>query len=253
MREKMKSEFNDKIYSKVFSESNERYHIEQTEKLERIVDLFEPCDKVLDVGCGDGWFGKRIIKEVGAEVHGVDISKDALKKAELSGLKVKKQNLYGNELSYPNNYFDAVLCGDIIEHLINTEFFIRELRRVLKKNGFLILSVPNIAAYYNRFLLLAGKLPLGIESASELVFPPVKAKDVYNTGHVRAYTKETITKLIQYHGFKIEDVKGVPIISHNDHVLGKYKKYVGISNSVEKFFAKFPTLASVIIIKARKL
>jgi methionine biosynthesis protein MetW len=155
-RKKMKSEINEKIYSKVFSESSERYHIEQKEKLERIVDLFEPCDRVLDVGCGDGWFGKRIIKEFGADVHGVDISKDALKKAELSGLKVKRQDLDGNELSYPNDHFDAVLCGDIIEHLINTEFFLKEIRRVLKKNGFLILSVPNIATYYNRLLLLAG-------------------------------------------------------------------------------------------------
>ncbi|MFX1559082.1 MAG: class I SAM-dependent methyltransferase [Promethearchaeota archaeon] len=249
----MKSEINEKIYSKVFTESNERYHIEQKEKLERIVDLFEPCDRVLDVGCGDGWFGKRIIEDFGAEVHGVDISMDALKKAELSGLKVKKQDLDGNKLSYPNKYFDAVLCGDIIEHLINTEFFLKEIRRVLKKNGFLILSVPNIATYYNRFLLLAGKFPVGIESASELVFPPIKAKELYNTGHVRAYTKETITKLIVYHGFKIEDVKGVPLIVHNDFVHDKFKKYVGISNSVEKFFARFPTLASVILIKARKV
>jgi ubiquinone/menaquinone biosynthesis C-methylase UbiE len=195
----MKSEINEKIYSKVFSESNERYHIEQMEKLERIVDLFEPCDRVLDVGCGDGWFGKRIIEDFGADVHGVDISKDALKKAELSGLKVKRQDLDGNKLSYPNNYFDAVLCGDILEHLINTEFFLKELRRVLKK------------------------------------------------------TKETLTKLIVYHGFRIEDVKGSPMVAHNDHILDKYKKYVRISNSLEKFFARFPTLASVIIVKARKV
>jgi len=249
----MKSEINEKIYSKVFSESNERYHIEQKEKLERIVDLFEPCDRVLDIGCGDGWFGKRIIEDFGADVHGVDISKEALKKAELSGLKVKRQDLDGNKLSYPNNYFDAVLCGDILEHLINTEFFLKELRRVLKKNGFLILSVPNIATYYNRLLLLAGKFPIGIESASELVFPPIKAKGLYNTGHVRAYTKETLTKLIVYHGFRIENVKGSPMVAHNDHILDKYKKYVRISNSLEKFFARFPTLASVIIVKARKV
>ncbi|MFX0106749.1 MAG: class I SAM-dependent methyltransferase [Candidatus Hodarchaeota archaeon] len=249
----MTSELNEKIYSKVFGESNERYNIVQKEKFERIVDLFEPCGRVLDVGCGDGWFGRRIIEDFGADVHGVDISEDALKIAESSGLKVKKQDLDGTELAYPNNHFDAVLCGDIIEHLLNTEFFLKEIRRVLKKNGFLILSVPNIAAYYNRLLLLTGKFPLGIESASELVFPPVKVKELYNTGHVRAYTKETITKLIVYHGFRIENVKGAPMVIHTDYLVDKFKKYLRIANALERFFARFPTLASIILVKARKV
>jgi methionine biosynthesis protein MetW len=249
----MKSEINEKIYSKVFNGSNEQYHAGQKEKLERIVGLFEPCNKVLDIGCGDGWFGKRIKKDFKADVYGIDISKEALKEAKLSGLKVKQHDLDGNKLPYPNNHFDAVLCGDIIEHLFNTELFIKEIWRILKKGGFLVLSVPNIAAYYNRLVLLIGKLPVWVESASEMTFPPVEASNMYNTGHVRAYTKETITKLIEHHKFKIEEVRGAPMVVHKDYVLSNYKRYVKISNSVEGFFARFPTLASLILVKARKV
>jgi methionine biosynthesis protein MetW len=249
----MKSKINERIYSKVFNGTNKQYHAGQKEKLERIINLFEPCNKVLDIGCGDGWFGKRIKKEFEADVHGVDISDVALKKARSSGLKVKQHDLDGNKLPYPNNQFDAVLCGDIIEHLFNTEFFIKEIWRVLKKDGFLVLSVPNIAAYYNRLVLLVGKLPIWIESASEMTFPPIENDNMYNTGHVRAYTKETITKLIEHHGFKIEDVKGVPITAHKDYVNEKHKMHTGLSNSIEKFFARFPTLASLILVKARKV
>lgn len=97
--------------------------------------------KLLDVGCGTGWFSLRAIQE-GAEVVSVDIGSSLLKKVseKCDSKKVVSDIL---SLSIKDKVFDYILATEAIEHTNNPKNAIDEIRRVLKNNGTLIMTVPN--------------------------------------------------------------------------------------------------------------
>ncbi len=121
--------------------------------------LIDKGERLLDIGCGDdtlGYFAKNKYKEV----YGVDISKEALKIAEKRGIIVKKVNLNEEKLPFENEYFDAVTCLDVIEHVFEPRDLIKEINRVLKRGGILIISTPNIR-YWRHILslIVRGRFP----------------------------------------------------------------------------------------------
>lgn len=98
--------------------------------------------KILDNGCGRGDFLKAFSK-LGLETYGTDIS-GFCKEARLVNLEVE-------ELPFSDNYFDVVFSKSVIEHLTNGEYYMREMRRVLKMGGVLILMVPDWKSQYRIF------------------------------------------------------------------------------------------------------
>jgi len=95
-----------------------------------------PVNKViLDVGCGPGVTLKCITK--GNKVFGVDIVDEYLEMARNNGYyQTVKHNLEAG-LPFEASYFDIVVCTDLIEHLFETEFIGREIRRVLRMKDML--------------------------------------------------------------------------------------------------------------------
>ena len=101
--------------------------------------------RVLDAACGEG-YGSRLMHDWGAaSVVGVDISETAVQTAEkIFGNKNVKYIAHDvEELPFPDHSFDVVVSLETIEHLSNPSIFLKELRRVLKKNGTAIISCPN--------------------------------------------------------------------------------------------------------------
>ncbi|HEY2329012.1 MAG TPA: methyltransferase domain-containing protein, partial [Verrucomicrobiae bacterium] len=96
---------------------------------------------------------------------------------------------------YPSAKFDAVLCGETIEHLVDTDWLIFEINRVLKPGGKLVLTFPNI-----RTLLGIGMMML-------FDLPPMYAAR-YRSVHFRDFTLRTIRMVLAAHGFKIEKAIG---------------------------------------------
>lgn len=108
--------------------------------------------KVLDLACGSG-YGTRILSDAGAkEVIGIDISREAIAYAS------KK---YGNdkthfkisdalEINLPAKHFDVIVCFEFIEHIVNQEALLKEIRRLLSNDGILVISTPNIATYTDK-------------------------------------------------------------------------------------------------------
>ena len=95
---------------------------------------------VLDVGCGDGArYGARL-HDSGLTVHGVDISSVAVAEARKRGIDARVACL-DSGLPYPDASFDAVICLEVLEHLVNPEAVAREIRRVLKPGGHAALAV----------------------------------------------------------------------------------------------------------------
>ncbi len=100
---------------------------------------FKGCKRILDIGCSVGNF----IVNAPDKIEGIDIDKDALRISKERGFKVK----YGDitkRLPFSDNTFDAVNLKRVLEHIPNPESIMREIRRVLKPQGRIVILVPDI-------------------------------------------------------------------------------------------------------------
>lgn len=242
------SKYNEIFYSDIFGKEAEEYYRIQKKKISIILKLFgkHPKGRILDIGCGDGRITKLIGNATRAEMHGVDISKRAASDSRKIGIKCKVVNIDKGRLPYPKNHFDAVFCGDIIEHIYDTEGLIEMVHGILKPGGYVIVSVPNIASWYNRVFLLFGMMPIWIESSSKTFTgnPLVKR----GVGHIHAFTKTSLIDLLRLKGFMIDKVMGSPVLA--DGTRSEFKERIW--NTVDSFFAKKVTAASTIVVKAKK-
>ena len=98
--------------------------------------------KLLDAGCGKGFTGKSVI-EYCKEYHGMDLSSTAINfaKKRIPEGKFKVGTI--REISYGNGEFDCILCSEVLEHVPEYKTAIKEMTRVLKSKGFLIITTPN--------------------------------------------------------------------------------------------------------------
>jgi len=101
--------------------------------------------KVLDYGCGDGVLTYMLDKK-GACAYGVDISNIPLNLArnihQLKGCNSKFSKSTNYKTPFEDNFFHAVICSDVIEHVQYPEIILKEIYRILKKNGIAIISTP---------------------------------------------------------------------------------------------------------------
>lgn len=115
-----------------------------TKRFEAIKKMMNGCKgKSLDIGCHSGNITKLIADFTVGETYGLDISSQAIKYAQK-----KYPDLHfraapaQNKLPYADNYFDLITCFDVLEHLPDLERVIQEIKRVLKKGGYLIIGMP---------------------------------------------------------------------------------------------------------------
>lgn len=103
-------------------------------------------------------------------------------------------NVENEQFPYPDNTFDAVLFCEIIEHLTNDPInAIREMKRVLKHNGILVLTTPNVSRLENVARMVAGVN----------IYDPYSGYGPYGR-HNREYNKHELAMLLDYMGFDIE-------------------------------------------------
>lgn len=100
--------------------------------------------KVLELGCGTGYFTKQLAK-TGADVTAIDISPDLLEVAQRecreSNVRLEIENAY--ELSYHDELFDSVVGSSVLHHL-DVDAAVREVYRVLKPGGTIFFTEPNM-------------------------------------------------------------------------------------------------------------
>jgi len=131
--------------------------------------------KTLDVGCEAGKLHELIKSQ---NVYGLD-------------LKVRnfgKNSIIGDaqSMSFKDESFDTVIAGELIEHLPNPENFLKESKRVLKKNGILIITTPNKKSWVNRIL-----------------------KSSFHRGHISLFDIPEIKKIVGKY-FEIEEFFCLP-------------------------------------------
>lgn len=151
--------------------------------------------KVLDAGCGDGCVTLWLAKD-GQKVYALDYSSDFLK---ILQERLAKNNLskyveiYHNRLEsidFPGSFFDAIVCGEVLEHIEDDYSIMAKFNRILKQNGVCVVSVPILSKGWD---------------ASDDFF-----------GHKRLYSLSSFKEMVENTGFYLERylIWGFPIMKN---------------------------------------
>lgn len=154
--------------------------------------LIENDKKVLDVGCHTGKLGEKLRFEKDCHVVGIEVNDFAsqLASRRLNDLIVADVERL-DDLPYPQNTFDVIVFADILEHLREPQKILRFFKEYLKEDGYILVSLPNVANWSIRLKLLSG-------------IWNYKERGLLAQTHLRFYTLKTAEQLIKNCDFKID-------------------------------------------------
>lgn len=194
---------------------------------------------VLDVGCGDGTAAATAAPFLaGHRIVGVDWSQDALRRARARLPYPVRGELTDGGLPFASAVADAVLFSEVVEHLVDPDAALDEIRRVLRPGGHLMLSTPNLAAWYNRALLLAGVQPVFSEVSLRAIHGR-PGKEV--VGHLRLYTARALREFVAASGFEVVGLRGAPF-----HGVPRPLR------PLDRLACAVPSAASILLLHARR-
>lgn len=153
--------------------------------------------KLMDVGCGDGSFGK-VLKERGYEqVWGIEYTDKEAKKAKnvLDRVFSGPCEEYIPEL--PESYFDVIFFNDVLEHLVDPYTVLRDIRSKLSSNGVIISSIPNVR-YHNTFMKVLFNKDWKYEDYG-----------VMDRTHLRFFTSKSILRMYREAGYDVQLHEGI--------------------------------------------
>jgi len=151
---------------------------------------------ILEIGCGAGNFSAQLVKE-GVETWGVEPFEESAMEAvqKLTKVLIGTLDEVLNEL--PDNYFDAIVMNDVIEHLLEPWDDIVNLKSKLKKDGVLVTSIPNVRYSKNLFKLIFNR---DWKYTDDLIL---------DRTHYRFFTKKSIKRMYKDCGYNIKSIKGI--------------------------------------------
>jgi len=210
------SSFTDRVYSK---------GIEKENRVRMVREIFSrmPARTVLDVGCADGELLRPFINQ--HEIHGLDFTEGFVHQARQVGIRAQTCDFSKEAFPFNDASFDCVFTGETIEHLIDTDFFLSQINRVLKPNAELILTAPNVRTPVSLLMLALLRLP-----------PQFSAR--YRSPHYRDFTLKTLSLALKHNGFRITQCEGASM-------------YVpGLGETLEFAAKRIPSWSSQIVIRA---
>lgn len=176
--------------------------------------LPEAYSKVVEIGCGEGAFRPNVKEE--CEYWGVEPYTPSYEIAS----KGLDHTLHGNydEVAgdLPNDYFDLVICNDVIEHMVDHDKFFTDIKSKMKNNSYMVGSLPNVRFFPNLLSLLFGK------------DWKYQNEGVLDRTHLRFFTEKSILRTFEEHGFKIEKFEGINGIAFKPTSLKKIVKILAI-------------------------
>ncbi len=152
---------------------------------------------ILEIGCGDGNFGSLLLRNGAKEVWGIEYEIEQGELAKKIMTKILVGDVSEQLLNLPDQYFDAIVCNDVLEHLIDPYTVINRLRSKLKKDGIIISSIPNIRYFRNLFDLFFNKNWDYTDSG------------IMDKTHLRFFTYKSIRKMFESNGYEVIKMEGI--------------------------------------------
>lgn len=185
---------------------------------QNIVNQLEinPKATLLDLGCDDGKWTLELAKKIQTKnIYGVEVVPERIKIAKKNGLKIFKADL-NKTLPFKNSFFDVVHANQVIEHLYDTDKFVYEIYRILKPNGYVIISTENLSSWHNVFALSLGFQPFSSTNVSIkgnignplALWNNLESKNskLKSWQHNRLFSYFALKDLFQKYNFKVEKI-----------------------------------------------
>lgn len=159
--------------------------------------------KILDAGCGRGFYAHGVSQlSFPSEIQGIDITDEYAQKAKAfctdKRVTIQKADIYN--LPFTSHYFDFIICSEVLEHLTYDVRALRELKRVLKKGGILVVTVP-----HSNYPFLWDPLNWVLERTIHWHIPgSIWWLSGIWAGHVRLYDEDDLVQKVQESGFTIK-------------------------------------------------
>ncbi|MFI7603505.1 class I SAM-dependent methyltransferase [Micromonospora sp. NPDC049366] len=226
----------------------QRQHVATELVVKALAEQTAPRHTVLDVGCGDGSFLAHLAAMLsGQDIRwiGVDYSEHQLARAAALPYEFHRCDL-GEGIPLPDASVDLVHAGEVLEHLYDPDRMLEECARVLRPGGHLVLTTPNLQAWYNRALFLAGIQPIFYETSTrstEVGVGPLRRlkTDTIPVGHLRLFNRTALVDLLRREGFEPLTLRGAG--------------FHGVPSALawlDAAMCRRPSLASILVVLAEK-
>ncbi len=164
----------------------------------KIISKIFKKGKILDLGASP-FHETFLLKKLGYDITGVDFNQDRYKTfVENNKLEIIKTDIEKDRLPIKDETFDLILMNEVIEHLTNPIHALLEANRILKKDGKIMLTTPNIY-YFSRVI----KYLMGKGALASAYGEFAKKYSVSTFGHIREYTNAEIKELLTNTNYKI--------------------------------------------------
>jgi len=225
-----------------------KYEKNPDQRSEQTLSMIEGKE-ILDVGCSAGGLCKKMA-DMGFNVLGIDVLKDSIEIAKEfrndPNITYEVRDLL--KQPFPDNSFDCITFLETIEHVENPGLFLREFHRILRPDGYLVLSTPNATSLKNIFYALSYR-----KKAKRVQISKEVSSEPKHTGtqieHVNNWDFPTLVRLLDRCGFDLADhafVRSGPL------VIPFFGKKIEIIKLNSKILKRFESLMTTHIMKARK-
>lgn len=159
----------------------------------------EENKRILEVGTGDASLTQRLA-EYPVILDAIELDPESVKLAEPYCRRVFVGNLEQVDDLPVDETYDIILAADVLEHIRNAEHVLSKFKRYLRKDGVLIVSLPNFVNLYVRLNVLLGRFPY-------------HNKGILDETHVKFYTKKSARRMLQKTGWLVdrEYVTTIPV------------------------------------------
>jgi 2-polyprenyl-3-methyl-5-hydroxy-6-metoxy-1,4-benzoquinol methylase len=183
----------------------------------KLLALVGEGKRVLDVGCSSGYLARPLVAR-GCTVVGIERDPAAAELARAVCEEVLVGDVESLELPFERGSFDVVLCGDLVEHLRDPGAFLERARPLLRADGRLVLSTPNVANWANRLGLLAGRWTYS-------------DRGILDRTHLHLFTRASLVETLEDAGYDVAEIDytvpvpvvGTPAVERVAHAVGRLR------------------------------
>jgi len=158
----------------------------------KVIRMIGRGKRVLEVGCATGYVSAYLSQQMQCEVVGIELDPQMAKKAERYCSKVVVGDVEKDAFDKLAGVFDVITFGDVLEHLVTPGEVLRKSRDYLGPDGYVLISLPNVAHYRVRLALLQGRFDY-------------EEQGILDRTHLRFFTLRNARRMIEDAGFEVQD------------------------------------------------